>query len=446
MDSGQYLDKIKLNRWLNIRKTTLKELNKQLKNKINFQISLENCENLDSYATNLIADFLEISSSKLKKKNKTPIFLYSSKSDIEKTKRPINKDGIHFYNYYTLPTPKGYVSPVLLDILCPKDKLPKLNNGHLEPAITISLGPYDIYARFADKLNKNTWVKFKINKDPKTNWVVGSSYFEPSFCKHTYSQAENGLGRIISYTTRSNIEKLCMEKLNINSYDNLIKINKKKKINRLLFKLEIETKGYSIKEISKKTKTPYNKIINFFEDDNQLLEKKHIIKLCKFINSDPNLFFDKKFKEDSVGKLYFDYKDSINTIRKYKSYKIASIANSMRFPDLSGYFLKVLNLKNFSIFDLFDSKCSHYFVTSGSIKIHIKEKNKNISKKISNGDCLWVSAFTYHGFTGSGSLLKISDGQNINYLDKEDLTNTYNVNNFLKRAKNDTTNWGYDEK
>ena len=79
MDSGQYLDKIKLNRWLNIRKTTLKELNKQLKNKINFQISLENCENLDSYATNLIADFLEISSSKLKKKNKTPIFLYSSK-------------------------------------------------------------------------------------------------------------------------------------------------------------------------------------------------------------------------------------------------------------------------------------------------------------------------------------------------------------------------------
>ena len=37
----------------------------------------------------------------------------------------IIKDGIHFYNYYTLPTPKGYVSPVLLDILCPKDKLPK---------------------------------------------------------------------------------------------------------------------------------------------------------------------------------------------------------------------------------------------------------------------------------------------------------------------------------
>jgi len=107
--------------------------------------------------------------------------------------------------------------------------------------------------------------------------------------------------------------------------------------------------------------------------------------------------------------------------------------------------MKVSNLKKSYINDLFDSKCSHYFVTGGDIKIHIRENDKNTSKKISEGDCLWVSAFTHHGFTGSGSMLKISDGQNINYLEKEDLINTYNVNNFLKRAKNDIKNWGYDE-
>ena len=32
--------------------------------------------------------------------------------------------------------------------------MPVLNNGHLEPAITVSLGPNDIYARFAKKLIK----------------------------------------------------------------------------------------------------------------------------------------------------------------------------------------------------------------------------------------------------------------------------------------------------
>jgi hypothetical protein len=41
--------------------------------------------------------------------------------------------------------------------------------------------------------------------------------------------------------------------------------------------------------------------------------------------------------------------------------------------------------------------------------------------------------------------LKISDGQNINYLEKQDLINTYNLNNVLERAKGDMQNWGYDE-
>ena len=79
------------------------------------------------------------------------------------------------------------------------------------------------------------------------------------------------------------------------------------------------------------------------------------------------------------------------------------------------------------------------------MKIHIKDKDNSLSKDIREGDCLWMSAFTYHGFTGNGSLLKISDGQNINYLEKEDLINTYDVNNVLKRAKDDKQNWGYDK-
>ena len=444
MTENFQIDRIKLNRWLNIRKTTIKHLNKDLRNKLNFNLTLDNCHNLDSYSINLISKYLEVSNSKLVKEILTATFLISKKEAIIKTKRSIFKNGIHFYNYYTLPTPKGYISPVLLDILCPKNKLPKLNNGHLEPAISLNLGPNDIYARFGKKFNKDTWVKFKINKDPKTNWVVGSSYFEPSFCRHTYSRATNGPARVISYTTRSNLEDLLSKKLNENSYNNLMNYNKNKRINRSLLKLEINSKGYSLKEISKKTKCSYNRILNYFNNKKNQLDKKELKKICKFINLDHNLFLDIKHKEDSVGKSYFDYKKSLKTIRKFKSYNIASIASSKRFPDLSGYFMKVLNNTTKSITDLFDSKCCHYLVTGGNFKTHIKEKNKKIIKNISEGDCLWMSAFTYHGFTGEGSLLKISDGQNIDYLEKLDLTNTYNINLVLKRSRNDIENWGYD--
>ena len=324
--------------------------------------------------------------------------------------------------------------------------MPKLNNGHLEPAITVSMGPNDIYARFDEKLKKDTWIKFGVNKDKKTNWILGSSYFEPSFCKHSYSRATNGLGRIISYTTKSNIESLLNDKLNNNSYKNFMSYNKNKKINRSLLKLELENRGYSIEKISSLIRVPVKKIKNYFKNSNSKLDIKNIRKICNIINIEPFNFFEKKFKEDSVGKSYLSYKDSIKTIRKFKSYKIASIANSKRFPDLTGYFMKVFNKKKIFTNDIFDSKCSHYFVTSGKIRVNINAESKKISKNLREGDCLWMSAFTYHGFVGNGSLLKISDGQNINNLEKEDLINTYRLNDVLKRTKNDIQNWGHDEK
>ena len=75
------------------------------------------------------------------------------------------------------------------------------------------------------------------------------------------------------------------------------------------------------------------------------------------------------------------------------------------------------------------------FCNKRKMNVHIKSENKNITKQIKEGDCIWLSGFTKHGFTGNGALLKISDGQNIDYLEKQDLINTYNLNNVLKEPE-----------
>ena len=208
MKKNNSVDPLKIIHWLNVRKSTFDVLNSYLKDKINFVVNKENLDELDAFSLEKIAEFLDVPKKALTTDNSVPAYMHHTKSQIEKTKRPINRGGIHFYNYYTLPSPHGYVAPVLIDILCPKNKMPTLNNGHLEPAITVSLGPNDIYARFAKKKNKLTFLKFKINHDKKTDWIVGSSYFEPSYCLHTYSRATNGPGKILSYTTKSNLESL----------------------------------------------------------------------------------------------------------------------------------------------------------------------------------------------------------------------------------------------
>ena len=63
---------------------------------------------------------------------------------------------------------------------------------------------------------------------------------------------------------------------------------------------------------------------------------------------------------------------------------------------------------------------------------------------LKEGDAIWVAAFSNHGFTGDGSLIKISDGQNLSYLEKIDLMNTYKLKDTLLRGRHDNVNWGYD--
>ena len=443
-NEGKVVDKFRLIHWLNIRKTTVEVLNKLLANKINQKISFNDFEELNIYTAEKIADVLSIPVSNILKTPDIPSFLFSSKEDLNKTKRPIKRDGIHFYNYYTLPSPNGYVAPVLIDILCPKEKLPKLNNGHLESAITLSLGPNDIYARFGKKINKTNWCKFKVNKDPKTKWIVGDNYFEPSYCLHTYSRATNGPGRILSYTTTSHIEDLFTKKLNEESFKNFTKLFKKKNFKRNLLFQTLQDKGFELSYLSKYSNLPLKKLKNYFNNTGNL-SKKQYEKICRFADLDPRLFLEIKHKEDGVGKLYMSYNQSLKTIRKFKSYTIASIVSSTRFQDLHGYYMKVEKKnKNKISLDLLDSACSHYLVTGGKLNFFYKSNNKIVKKSCSEGDALWVSAFTNHSFYGHGSLAKISDGQNLNYLEKFDIGNLYNLPFTLKRARKDKANWGYD--
>ncbi len=78
-----------------------------------------------------------------------------------------------------------------------------------------------------------------------------------------------------------------------------------------------------------------------------------------------------------------------------------------RYADLFGYFIKVFNNKKTK--DLSNYASSHYLVTSGNFNFNIDNK----SIKVKKGDSIWMSSFKAHGFSGNGSLLKISNGENM---------------------------------
>jgi len=132
------------------------------------------------------------------------------------------------------------------------------------------------------------------------------------------------------------------------------------------------------------------------------------------------------------------FKDSFKTIRNYKSYTIASMASSERYMDMFGYFMRVF--KNKKIKDLSDFASSHYLVTSGNLYLNID--NKKI--KLSKGDAIWMSSFKIHGFSGKGSLIKISNGENMDASDLSEILNLYNPKKVLERSYRDKISWGYE--
>jgi mannose-6-phosphate isomerase-like protein (cupin superfamily) len=428
------VDFLKLNHWINARKITNhfiekrnKKLSQKLKLKKNFISSPKELE--------FINNNLLIPTEKIIFKKNIPDFLYWSKNKIEETKRPIMRDGIHFYNYYSLPIPEGFIGPVILDILCPKNKLPKLNNGHLEQAITVNLGNSDIYGRWGKKSNKDNFSKIRFNNSNVNSWIIGDTYVEPTYCPHSYSRATNMNSKILSYTAKSPLEQFIK---NINGwseegYSQLLNNLKINNFRTSILNFYLNNHGIDIKYLSK--------IINFkINNINQIIDnRKILLKICKLLKLNPDMFFKKSYLgEDSIGKSYLSYKKSFKTIRKFKSYTIASMAFSERYPDLIGNFIKVSNDKK--VKDLCNYASSHYLVTGGRMTFNIKNKKINISK----GDAIWIAPFLYHGFSGEGSLIKISNGECLDTNDFNQILNIYKPIETIKRSYKDSKTWGYE--
>jgi len=437
-----FLDIIKLNHWLNARKLTLNffknknnSLYKKLKKNKNFKSTDREIK--------ILCNNLNVDKNDLVFEKELPEFIFHSKKKIDLTKRPIIRDGIHFYNYYTLPSPKGFKAPVILDILCPHNKLPKLNNGHLEQAITINLGPGNIYGRWGkDIRKKENFSKIRFNNG-KESWVVGDTYVEPTYLPHTYSLVDSTPSQILSYTAKSQLQKF-VNNSNLwseESYKNFLEsINLNG--NKVSFlKSFLNSRGIDDSYITKKIKISRQRIKKFFSTKGSFNKKDKIIliKLCKLMTIDPNIFNNRVFKEDPVGKIFNSYKNSIKSIRNYKSYKVSSMSASERYPDLYGIFIKVYKNKN--VKDLIYHASTHYLVTSGKMKFHVKNKFQKLQK----GDAIWISPYIKHGFSGNGSLIKISNGECLDYQDINEINKTFNYKNILKRIHKDDANWGYQK-
>ncbi|CUW38007.1 2-hydroxyethylphosphonate dioxygenase [Magnetospirillum sp. XM-1] len=445
------INRYKLMHWLNARKVTpIMAAERAGLTTADIDRLLTGTGGLESDAAQRLAGALHVPEGYLSGDDSLPAVIYASRKDVEATCRPVDRDGIHFYNYYTLPSPKGLICPVILDILCPADKLPKQNNGHLEPAITVNIGPGDINGRwdgrYDEGLNNDTWQVMHHNRGAES-WVLGDSYVEPSFCPHTYSLAGTQPAQILSYTIKTSLEAFLAQSnaWSDHAFKEMLGSYEGKSFPGRTLLTHMDRRGFDAASLSKASGIGLNALTAFLDGDEDAIAIPELKRLGGTLGCDWRLLLAPVHANDSVGKTWASIEDSVASIRPYKSYTVASLAMGARVPDMIGLFMKVAKPEDQAELDLVEPSATHYLVSGGAMTLRWMAEDGSVqSRSLEYRDALWIGPYVRHSFAGQGSLVKMGNGEGVSYLNQFELSNTFELADTLKRGRHDLADWGYD--
>ncbi|MFI6043586.1 helix-turn-helix domain-containing protein [Nocardia sp. NPDC051321] len=365
--------------------------------------------------------------------------LVRTAQELRDTRRAIQRDGIHFYNYYTMAAPQGAVAPVILDILCPADRVPQLNNGHLEPAITINLGPGDIHGRWGEELGEATWQVIKANAEAD-NWIVGDSYVEPSYCPHSYSLASDAPARIVSYTGQSALAGLMED---VNDWSDpaaraMLGWLDESLTPQQVAVLLLARRGHTLESAAVRLGVRETDLVAALDQGTAELLRA----LGTTLGFDYRLLIQPATRHDAVGKTFKDIAECRAETRNFQGYQVTSMASAPHLPDLTGLFLRVAGDSGASLCEPAET---HYLVSAGSLTLHwTGSYGSDEQAELGVDASAWVAPFVTHRWSGDGALIKLGSGRHLDYLDLYELTNTYAAVSTLRRGRRDNRGWGYD--
>jgi hypothetical protein len=445
------VDSYKVTHWMNARKLTTSQLAERsgvgesaLRALLEDERASWPEEAVAAVSDGLAVERSQISVSGLR--NLTAVVM--SAQEVQSTRRPVWRGGAHIYNYYSMAGAPGRVAPVILDILCPAERLPPLNNGHLEPAITVNLGPGDINGRWGHELTQNTWRVLRANRDPQDDWIVGDSYIEPSYRPHSYSLAAGAPARIVSYTAEANLAPLLGE---LNEWTEFAFEAMGNELGAAragdLLRIFLRRRGFDAAAAAALAGVDGRGLERFLSGDEEAMAPAGLRTLGDAVGFDYRVLLPTTVQRDAVGKTFRTVEESRRSVRRFAGYTVASTATAVHLPDLTGMFVRVERSGDPQAFlDLLDSGETHYMVLSGELGIAWRDGVDSVaSARLSAGATAWIAPFIEHGWWGRGALLKLGSGSHVGYLDAAELSNAFEPWATLSRGRHDSVSWGYEE-
>lgn len=441
------LDPFKLTRWMNARKYTLTQTAELAGLPVAMLQSVLDEKDIGLGAAEVAAlgAALRVEAAQLTQTDARDLaVVHQCATDMHASARPIQRDGIHFYNYYSLAGPEGRVAPVVLDILCPATRLPALNQGHLEPAITVNLGPGAINGRWGTELSPHTWQVLQANTGTD-DWITGDSYVEPSYCPHSYSLAGDLPARIVSYTGWSALAGLAADVDNwpAEAFEVACKAFAELGAGGLLDQLlarrmhtrasAAEATGSTLADLDVAIAEPASA---------QALET--LRRFGGALGFDYRVLLPPERRVDPVGKSWATVAEARSSLRRFGPYTVASMASAPHLSDLTGSFLSIDHGRDEPGAELTDHGEIHYFVVAGEVTLSWTDQRGPQELSMTADHSAWVAPFVRHRWHGRGSALKFGSGPHVGYQDWLELGSTFEPAATVRRSRRDLAGWGYD--
>lgn len=438
------IDRYRLMHWLNARKMPIEEIERLTESTLIRQLLEGKQDDLSLGDVNALARTLGLSLDEFTREGQPyPSVIHMSHEELLSTRREVRRGGRHYYTYYSLPGPTNSVVPVLIDILSrPNEELVQ-NNGHLEPAITVNLGPGDIVGEWKRGGHFERRL-FEANHDSETNWISGDSYFEPPYFPHTYGLAGLMPARILSYTVRSNLEPLVhqMNRWPESSVQGMRQRLLDNRVSRAaLLGFELMRRGYNPSVIESHLGLAAGSVEEFTNGSPEALSLDDLRRVAGHLGIDYRTLLDSSVLEDDLCRVWLTIADSLRTTRPFGAYSVASVAMSVRCPQASGFFMRVENRSDSPELDLCSPAACHYLVNGGELELILSENTEVVKFNMKKDDSVWIAPFVQHAFWGVGALLRMDNADGLGGADYLELTNTADLTYTLGRAYRDLQPW-----
>ena len=442
------IDRILLQRWMNVRKMTAMHVAERAglaPEKVGALLtSARDSSDVEATLLDCLAMALDVPAASLRPPIAgQPEVIIRNAEELQRTRRRVDRDGHHFYNYYTLPAPEGTVAPVILDILCPASTLPKLNNGHLEPAITVNLGPGPIHGRWAEESSALSWQKLVASA--AGDWIVGDSYLESSYRPHSYSLASDMPARIVSYTARSTISGIVEASRGWADDRRTSLVEHLQRFQRSGGDPGFAKRLHDVNSLGRACGLPAAAVTSALASSPDEVDLAVVRRIARAMAVDYRCLLPFEPTMDELGKRHLDVERSRATARRFRSYQVADMAQSPELCDLVGAFMRIEGVA--SVLDLDDQAGPrHYLVTGGEVVMNWRSGSTTHSRTLRPDDSAWIAPFVPHGFHGDGALIRLGSGDGLDDGSMLEAGRQFDSAGAAARAFRDNANWGHDDK